>query len=139
MEQVAAVLLVALVLALSASATTPSQGVDLSAMQDWDIVLAEGAPPSEEYAAEEFQSHFALATDVRLPIVRTTSRPDRHVFIGAGPAMKASAVGFDTSSFGPEDLRIVVRDDNIAIAGARRAARFTASTPSWRTTSACAS
>ncbi len=93
------------------------QAVDLAAIQGWNIVMSEGAIPSEAYAAEEFQNLFEQASGVELPIVSTTTRPNRHVFIGAGPIMKASVVGFDVSEFGEEDLRIVIRDDNIAIAG----------------------
>lgn len=101
------------------AASTGPSGVDLAAMQDWDIVVAEDASPSELYAAEEFQSHFRLATGIQLPIANTTDRPGRHVFVGVSTAMKAGAVGFDISDFGPEDLRIVVRDQNMAIAGGR--------------------
>jgi hypothetical protein len=95
------------------------QGVNLAAMEDWDLVIAPDATPSEVYAAEEFQSHFAQASGIQLPIVQTTDRPDRHMFIGPSEALRASAVGFGVEEFGPEDLRIIVRDQNIAIAGGR--------------------
>ena len=95
------------------------RGVDLGSLQGWDIVTADDAIPSEAYAAEEFQSHVARATGVDLPIVKTTDRPDRHVFIGPGKLMRSSAAGFTVDGFGPEDLRIVIRNDNIVIAGGR--------------------
>jgi len=96
-----------------------AQGVDLTALAEWDIVVAPDAIPSEVYAAEEFQSYLAQATGSQRPIVHTTDRPDRHVFIGPGAALQASPVGFGVEEFGPEDLRILVRDQNIAIAGGR--------------------
>lgn len=96
-----------------------SRGVDLAALEGWDIVVADDATPAEAYAAEEFQSLVGQATGRKLPIVRAAERPDRHVFIGAGKAMRASPVGFDITGYGPEDLRIVIRDDLIAIAGGR--------------------
>jgi len=102
-----------------AFAAPEGRGVDLAAMQGWDIVVANDALPSEQYAAEEFQKFFGQATGASLPIVRSPERADRHVFIGPGAAMKASKVGFDTAGLGPEDLRIVVRDSCIAIAGGR--------------------
>ena len=102
-----------------AKAATLPEGVNLAAMQDWDIVVAEDASPSEKYAAGEFQTFFEQATGNHLEIRPATSRPDRHVFIGASPAMQASPVGFSTDGFGPEDLRIVVRNSHIAIAGGR--------------------
>ena len=96
------------------------KGVNLANLANWDIVIAQKASPSDVYAAEELQSHFARASDIHLPI---TSRSDqaaggqRHIFIGSSSAMRASEVGFGTDGFGEEDFRIIVRDDNIAIAG----------------------
>ena len=95
-------------------------GVNLANLADWHIIVAEDAPPSEIYAAEEFQSHFALASGLRLPIVRQADPAisgQHHIFIGSSPAMRASKVGFGTDEFDEEDFRIVVGDGNIAIAG----------------------
>lgn len=100
------------------SAALP-EGVDIASMQGWDIVLGEDAIASERYAAGEFQALFARATGVKLPMVTDSDRPDRHVFIGPGRRLAESNVGFTTDDFGPEDLRIVVRDGNIAVAGGR--------------------
>jgi len=111
-----AVVLVLVTLALCFCSMAEA-AVDLAQVGDWDIVISPDAPPSTRYAAEEFRHFFERATGARLPVVREAGRPDGHVFIGAGQAMRASTVGFDTAGFGPEDLRIVVRDGNIAIAG----------------------
>ena len=97
----------------------PPAGVNLAAMQTWDIVIAKDAIPSEIYAAEEFQELFRQASGAKLPIVRKINRLDRHVFIGPSRAMRSSNVGFSIDEFGEEDLRIVVRDSNVAIAGGR--------------------
>jgi len=105
------------------SATVPS-GVNLAKLANWDIIIAENASPSEIYAAEEFQSHFAQASSIRLSIVSQSdpaTSGQHHIFIGSSPAMRASNVGFSTDEFGEEDFRIVVRDDNIAIAGQSQA------------------
>jgi hypothetical protein len=88
-------------------------------MKDWDIVLSDNAIASEFYAAEEFQDFFAQAGGVKLPIVHEINRTNRHVFIGPGTFMQASPVGFSVEKSGPEELRIVARDNNIAIAGGR--------------------
>ncbi len=95
------------------------RGVDLAELQNWDIVIDSEATASEVYAAEEFQNHTTIATGHTLPIVRDTERRDRHVFIGPGRLMRESAFGFSVDGFGPEDLRIVIRDENIVIAGGR--------------------
>jgi len=94
-------------------------GIDLSRMEGWDIVVAEDALPAELYAAQELQSFLAQACGAQLPIVQAAGRPNRHVFVGPGAVKEADGVGFDVSGFGPEDLRIVVRDYCIAIAGGR--------------------
>jgi hypothetical protein len=103
----------------STSASVP-QGVNLANFANWDIVIAKDAGPSEVYASEEFQSLFAKASNIRLPItheVDTAISPEHHVFIGSSSAMRASNVGFSTEELGEEDFHIVVRDGNIAIAG----------------------
>src|SRR6185295_8013188 len=70
-------------------------------------------------AAEEFQQLFKQASGKELPVVHQIDRPNQHVFIGPSALMRENAVGFGTESFGQEDLRIVVRDGNISIAGGR--------------------
>ena len=108
-----------LVTASGASAGSVPEGVDLTALKGWDIVVAEDAIESEVFAAEEFQRFYKRAGGIELPIVHEIARPNRHVFIGPGGKMRGSAIGFDVESFGQEDLRIVIRDENIVIAGGR--------------------
>jgi len=93
------------------------RGVDLAALEGWDIVLDGKASPGVVYAAEEFQGLFEKASGKKLPILRKADRPDHHVFIGPGGPMEKSNVGFQVKDYGPEDLRIIIRDGNIAIAG----------------------
>ena len=104
------------------SATVNSQefkGVNLAEMGGWDIVVAKDTFPSEKHAAAQFQHFFEKASGVRLPITAVIDRPDRHVFVGESQAMRSSMTGFSTEEFGNEDLRIVVAEDSIAIAGGR--------------------
>ena len=114
-----ALLMPSLIAVASLLATPVPQAVDLAALNGWNIVVAEDAIQSEIYAAEEFQGLYQRAAGVKLPIVRKIDRPDRHVFIGPDKAMRSSPVGFEVDSLGREELRIVVRDRNIAIAGGR--------------------
>jgi len=94
--------------------------IRVEAMADWEIVLPPDAIPSEEYAAEELQKFFEQATGLLLPITKEPRKTKGgHIYVGASEAMKASKVGFDTNEFGPEDLRVVVGDSAIAIAGGR--------------------
>lgn len=114
--------LISVIILLTGCALAPSETkrIDLAAMQDWDIVVAADAIPSELYAADEFKSHFAESTGITLPIVNSVDRPSRHIFIGYSEMMRKSKGGFDTSYFAPEDLRIVIRSDSIIIAGGRQ-------------------
>ncbi len=68
----------------SASASVPC-GVNLSNITNWDIIIAQDATPNEIYAAEEFQSHFTQASNIRLPIVHKANpmtSGQHHIFIG---------------------------------------------------------
>ncbi len=97
-------------------AQTP-QGVNLAALDGWDIVTAESPPPSVAYAADELQRFLEKASGLKLPVTSKVERKDRHVFVGPSGPMRVSPAGFDVEGFGPEDLRVVVRDGAIAIAG----------------------
>ncbi len=119
MNMLVTLLPVGLVLVLFAATTSAFQGVDLANLREWTIVVADDAIESERYAASELQRFYQQASGVELPIVSTTDRADRHIFVGSGAAMRASNVGFDTSSMGEEALRIIVTPNNIAIAGGR--------------------
>ena len=128
MECIAVVSVFSLIVAFAwgsslADAKTP-EAVDLARLNDWDIVVAEDAIPSEIYAAEEFQKCFGRASRVKLPIVRKVDGLDRHVIIGPSQAMRASNLGFDVHDFGYEDLRIVIRGGSIAIVGIRPRGRL---------------
>ncbi len=103
---------------LPSSGAAP-RGVNLADLTGWDLVVDPDATPAERHAAEELRQLVAQATGVELPIVSTTDRPDRHLFVGPGEELRQSEVGFSVDGFGPEDLRIVIRNDLIAIAGGR--------------------
>ena len=100
-------------------AETVPAGVNLAALHEWVIVVGADAIESERFAAEEFQRYYKRASGIKLPIVDEAGDADGHIFIGPSATMRQSDVGFDVESFGQEDLRIIVRDANIAIAGGR--------------------
>lgn len=93
--------------------------VDLAHLDKWQIVVAADAIASERYAAEELQRYYKQASGIELPLVDHAGHTQGNLFVGASSAMRSSAVGFDVDLFGQEDLRIIVRDGNIAIAGGR--------------------
>ncbi len=93
-------------------------GIDLARLAGWDIVIAPGdGPRVEEYAAKELHDHLAQAAEIQLPIVTRVDGARHHLFVGDSAAMRASDVGFAVDEFGPEQLRMVIGEENIAIAG----------------------
>lgn len=94
-------------------------GVDLAKLTGWTIVVGADAIPSESYAAEEFRSILAQASGIDLPVVTTSDQNRQLVLIGPSKMLSDLFPDLDTAAMGPEDLRIVVRDDVIAIAGGR--------------------
>ena len=113
------ILCASLVIASAALNESVAEGVNLAALSDWDIVVPGDAIPSEAYAAQELREHLERATGVDLPISTSSARADRHIFVGSSELMRRSKVGFKTDDMGDEELRIVIRSGNIAIAGGR--------------------
>ncbi|MDA1056158.1 MAG: hypothetical protein O3C40_37745, partial [Planctomycetota bacterium] len=115
---------VSLVLALFVGQTPvfalEPQRVDVRDMKDWSIVVSKDALESERYAAEEFRDFFALATGHRLLIGGERSAAGHNIFIGASDSLKKSEIGHVLSeTYKPEQLRIVIAAENIAIVGGR--------------------
>jgi hypothetical protein len=114
------ILICAVAVITGCAATSESRPrVNTMEIMQWDIVLAPDAIPSEQYAAEELQSIFEQATGRKLPIRSDAAGAGHHVFIGPGAASMAGKLGVDTSDYGPEDLRVVVDESGIVIAGGR--------------------
>ncbi|MEA1950428.1 MAG: DUF4838 domain-containing protein [Planctomycetota bacterium] len=113
------VIFIVLLLPASLAWAADPQGVDLAALEGWDIIVPAEAIPSETYAAEQLQHFLGQAAGRTLPIRKKADGGKYHIFVGRSKAMRASDVGFETAGMGKEDLRIVIRDGNIAIAGGR--------------------
>lgn len=114
-----AIALLGFLLCAASSRAAEPQGVDLAALDGWDIVVPAQAIESETYAAEQLQQFLNEAAGRKLPIRQEVEGGTHHIFVGESKAMRAAAVGFATAEMGEEDLRIVIRDGNIAIAGGR--------------------
>ncbi|MCP4985988.1 MAG: DUF4838 domain-containing protein [Colwellia sp.] len=103
--------------------TNAAQGVKLFLKKEliqWNIVRATNAIPSELHAVKVFHDLIYELTGVSLEIVDNIDRDDKHIFIGTSEMMKESNVGFGIEGLGEEDFRIIIADNNIAIAGGRR-------------------
>lgn len=89
------------------------------AMQDWTIVVADNALPSERYAGEEFQALFKQATGLSLPITAAAPNKKHNIFIGPDAVATAGWRAFGVDKLGEEGLHIRITRNNILIAGGR--------------------
>lgn len=98
-----------------------ASGIDLDDLSGWNIVVAQDAIPSERYAAEELQTFLEQASGLRLQITHATSAgPSLHHFYVGDSALAEQAIpNPNSASFGPEDFKIVIGDNRIAIVGGR--------------------
>jgi hypothetical protein len=113
------IILLAFFLSIASSRADSPQGVDLAALDGWDIVVSAQAIESETYAAEQLQQFLNESAGRKLPIRQEVNGSSHHIFVGESKAMRDTTVGFAVADMGEEELRIVIRDGNIAIAGGR--------------------
>ena len=110
-----------LLLVLAAGCMTPLArvAVDLGDLQTWQVVVGEGATPSEQYAAEEFQRLYAAVSGHEMEIVHVADPGRPVVRIGQDAAAGARTRRFDHDAYGPEELHITANAAEIVITGGR--------------------
>jgi len=101
-------------LALAASVAAPA--LPAKDLAQWSILVAADAIPSEQFAAEEFQTLWQSCGGVTLPIVNAGETGKHYIVIGPGMAQQ---VGVSNSDLGEEGLRIRVAPNAIVITGGR--------------------
>jgi len=85
---------------------------------DYRIVIAQEAPPSTRYAAEELQTFFLKITGVRLPIVVDTEPPqDEEIVVGRSRRLDAIKPSIDLDSLGKEGYVLRTLGRRLAIVG----------------------
>ncbi len=94
-------------------------GPSWETVKRWNILVARDALPSEAHAASELRAFLERAGAEQMAIVNDADHGDPRIFIGPGAAARADGLAVNTEGFGPEDLRVVVSRDGIAIAGGR--------------------
>ncbi len=94
-----------------------TSGVDLAHLSGWNIVVAEDAIPSEQYAAQELQTFLEKATGTNLQITNAVSAKasSHHFYVGNSAPADDVIPNLKTEMFGPEDFRIVIGDNAIVI------------------------
>ena len=110
----------ALVCLLTGFALHPltSAAQTIAALSACEIVIPAKALAAERFAAAEFQRCYALATDTSLPILEQPAKPARRqIYIGNSAAFRRSSIAFETTDLASEELRIVIRHGQLAIAG----------------------
>lgn len=96
-----------------------SSSFDLSNLSSWTIVTPGDAIPSEQYAASELQSLLEQTIGVKVPMAAAPPHPAFNLFVGFSPAVSENFPGYKIDDLGEEGLRIIVRPENIVIAGGR--------------------
>lgn len=114
---------------LSLAASTASWGDDGSASitsmylarngaSAYQIVLAPDASPSEQFAAQELQTHFLACTGAELPIVN--SAPEHGapmIVVGYGPAAESLGMTRNPEELGEQGCRLRSIPPHLVIAG----------------------
>lgn len=93
--------------------------LNVAHLENWEIVIPEDAIEEEKYAAREFQSWYKSATGIDLPVTEGQTGKRNVIFIGNIGNMKNLPQNINTISFGPEDLLISIRKNQIIITGGR--------------------
>ncbi|MCH2399777.1 MAG: DUF4838 domain-containing protein, partial [Pirellulales bacterium] len=104
------------------SMLSAASAADLSVgdIRNWTITVSSTPIPSETYAAKEFQHYLHQTSGILLPIHTAAKAADQQIFIGPSKALRSSRLGFTMEQeYAPEELRIVITANNIAILGGR--------------------
>ncbi len=97
-----------------------AEPVPWEGVKAWSIMVADDATPAERYAADELRTFLLECAGGSRPRVAGDTRGrSGHIFVGPGAVAGAGDLAFDAAGFGPEDLRVTVRGDGVAIAGGR--------------------
>jgi len=82
------------------------------------IVLRDGASPSEQFAAQELQSHLEACTGAKLPIVAGAPRGDAPMIVlGCGPVARKLGVDPKRKQLGQQGYAIRTVPPHVVIAG----------------------
>lgn len=86
------------------------------------VVLFEGAPPKTRGAAVDLIDYIEKASGVRLELIEGVPDPfpERAVWVGFQPAMKAAFPGVDFTLKHPEEILLVSNSNHLAIMGRDR-------------------
>lgn len=103
-----------LTMCIALSAAASALALPAKNLADWRILVAPDAIPSEQFAAEEFQSLWQTYSGVALPI--DTAREAGKNYIVIGPDA-AQAFGVKNDDLGEEGLRIHIAEEVIVLTG----------------------
>lgn len=111
---------IALALVASTASADPSVSLVKGGESRHQIVLQEGASPSEKFAAKELQDHVKACAGVELPIVEGSPDKDRPMIVlGCGGVAKALGVDPKPEQLGQQGFVLKTAPPHIVIAGTR--------------------
>ena len=93
-----------------------ARSLSWGSVKRWDILLGEDATASERHAAVGLQAFLRQAGGTELAI-DDAAHGTPGIFLGPNAVTRAGGMAFDARGLGPEDLRVVVQTNGIAIAG----------------------
>src|SRR5260221_869175 len=101
-----------------ASAATGSLALSTTDKTKCPIIIAEHAPASEVYAAQELQRYIEQITSVQLPIVRDSAPPiGREILLGDNAHLRRLGANIDFGKLGPEGGVLRTLKHNLILAG----------------------
>jgi Domain of unknown function (DUF4838)/Glycosyl hydrolase family 67 N-terminus len=105
------------ILAPGAEAPAPAAN-DLTAQ--YNIVVAETAPPSEHYAAEELQRYLEKMTGVKIPVATDTGAPSQHeIILGQNRHLESLSTRVDFAALGTDGFTLRTVGPHLIVAGGR--------------------
>ena len=116
-------LITGLILCGAATSAWAADALQLAAdgKTDYQVVIADDAPPVIAAAADELVAHLNEVTGARFPTVRASdAKADRQIILGHSPALKALDLPVDWDAQGPEGFTIRTVRGKLIIAGGPR-------------------
>lgn len=88
-----------------------------NANSPYNIVLDANASPSEQFAAEELQSHLLACTGIKLPIVKGSNPEEHSIILGCGEAARSLGVDPEPEELGEQGYLMRTVAPHLVIAG----------------------
>lgn len=110
----------------TASVTPTNEYIVKNGKSDYKLLLPSEATEYEKEAADLIQEYIYASLNVTLPIVydnEANALKGKIISLGDTELMRSSGISVDVDSYGTSGFKIVTKNDNVYISGARNALR----------------